>query len=139
MTCLRNPFLVSILLVLMLGCLTVSGAETKEKDQKPFVDLDGDGFNDNADDTDSDGIPDRFERAAPRIVTKAPRSDIFAALKQSSPAAAVAVSPLERFALRQFACRAQSKCRSNFESEFTAGLGVKAGSSGGHCVGGVCF
>jgi len=124
-----------------LACFGVSGAASEEKDQKPYVDLDGDGFDDNADDTDSDGIPDRFERdyVAPRSVAAAPKTDIFAALKQSSPVAPIATSSLERFALRQFACRAQSKCRSNFESEFDTGLGITAGSSGGRCVGGVCF
>lgn len=137
----RSPILVTAFLIVLMACFGVSGHESEEKDQKPYVDLDGDGFDDNAADSDSDGIPDRFERdyVAPRGFAAVPSTDIFAALKQSSPVSPVATSSLERFVLRQFACRAQSKCRSNFESEFTTGLGITAGSSGGRCVGGVCF
>jgi hypothetical protein len=132
----RIFFQSSTTLVLVLGlallCLPVGNEITAEI---TYVDLDGDGFDDNVKDVDSDGIPDHCEAGYVAPATDMPTGDIFAGLGESTPAP-VASSSVEIFALRNFNTRGIASCRFDFEADFSAGLGVAVG---GRCVGGVCY
>ncbi len=132
----RAFFQSSATLVLLLGlallCLPMGNAIAAET---TFVDLDGDGFDDNQNDANGDGIPDEFAPGYIAPATDVPSGDIFAGLGESTPAP-VASSSVEIFGLRSFNTRGIASCRFDFEADFAAGLGVAVG---GRCVGGVCF
>jgi len=124
----------SCLLVVLLVCCPVSSARLLG-----YVDLDGDGFDNNAPDTDLDGIPDEFEahgfvstqidglQAAPMFAGQAPAAD--AQLKAG-----------EIFGRRKFTTRGIAENRRDFDIGFGSGLGLGAGlGGGGACAGGICF
>ena len=118
-------------------------ADDKPHSDKPaFVDLDGDGFNDSADDADGDGIPDEFEhKAAPKIIAVSEVGASFFAELNAEATIEQYLSAGQRFALRKDAARDITSCRSDLAAAFddSGGFGSNVTSGGGHCVGGVCF
>jgi hypothetical protein len=108
-----------------------------------FVDFDGDGFDDNAPDSDSDGIPDEIEfhgflsaQGAINLEVSAmfSTSNSGSGATESKPCAAV------RFGTREFTTRGITSSRADFDAGFGSGLGLSGGQGGGGgCVGGVCF
>ncbi|KAA3636538.1 MAG: hypothetical protein DWP97_02545 [Calditrichaeota bacterium] len=103
-----------------------------------FIDLDGDGFDDNIIDTDNNGIPDEFQSKVKEVKSTGSFSFSPSSLVSSDNTTSVSLTLSESFSLLKFKCRSISKCRSNFESEFTTGLNVSSSGSSG-CAGGVCF
>lgn len=133
---LRPMLLTSCLLVVLLVCCPAWSARLPS-----YVDLDGDGFDDNAPDTDLDGIPDEFEahgfvstqtdglRVAPMFAGQAPNGE-------APPKARAG----EIFGRRKFTTRGVAENRRDFDAGFGSSLGLGAGlGGGGACAGGICF
>ncbi|MBU0984613.1 MAG: hypothetical protein KKA42_12120 [candidate division Zixibacteria bacterium] len=127
----------------LLLLVPVAFADSPKTEPYIFVDLDGDGIDDNMLDTDDDGIPDALrddknETPAAAPVMKAATVNPFAGLQQADPV--VFPKPnSERFVLRRLWARSLSQYRCDFDSEFSSGTGASSsGASGGGCAGGVC-
>jgi len=139
----KSPALILLLIALFL--LPAVSVADKEKPKKAaFVDLDGDGFNDNLADNNSDGIPDRYERGKSDASMPAIGSalgDVF-----NSDASMAGLEDLssneDRFGQRKFRTRSLSQRCHGFgaEQDFGPGNGIGCGSLGGHggCAGGAC-
>jgi hypothetical protein len=110
---------------------------------KPWVDMDGDGFNDNAPDEDGDAIPDAADPdfiPAPTVEESNTGMINFGETIQEVGLAEDFSTNLEKFGQRDFLTRAMAQNRCGFDAgdEFgNEGIGI-GGSSGGGCVGGVC-
>ena len=133
-------------LVLILGAIAQSeqppGKKTGPPQNSRFVDLDGDGLNDNVRDLDRDGIPDFDERltAPERSVTSGVVTDFFKSIEPGGSGTNQFLSNSERFEYLKFCTRALSQCRSGFGSseEFGPGIGIGQSTSTGGCAGGIC-
>lgn len=138
-------FLVFIFLFAFLTLPSIaSTANTEGAKKAAFVDLDGDGFNDNLADNNSDGIPDRYEwgksDATPPAVGSA-LGDVF-----NSNVSMAGIEDIrsneEKFGQRKFRTQSLSQRCHGFggEQDFGPGNGIGCGSLGGHggCSGGAC-
>jgi hypothetical protein len=131
---------------LILGAVAQSEQLPGEKAGPPqnnrFVDLDGDGLNDNVRDFDHDGIPDFRKETAPEppLITLRSATNIFKAIEPSDSDVSLFLSNSERFEHLKFCTRALSQCRSGFGSseEFGPGIGIDRSTSTGGCAGGIC-
>lgn len=139
--------MIAALLVWAVPVLADDGqdVQTKKSAAESFIDLDGDGFNDNAEDQDLDGIPNDVD---PDYVKPEPQhasefEDYFA-LDDVPGAPKIDLSILnnaQRFCRLQMSVRSLAQCRGAFESanEFGVGDGIGSGAvGGGVCQGGVC-
>ncbi len=130
------------------GAMAESGQPSAEKASPPqnarFIDLDGDGLNDNVRDLDHDGIPDFGKGTAlePPVMTLRGAADFFKAIEPSDTDSDMGLflSNSERFEQLKFCTRALSQCRSGFGSteEFGPGVGIGQSTSSGGCAGGIC-
>jgi len=118
------------------------GEKTGPPQNRRFVDLDGDGLNDNVRDLDHDGIPDFRKETAPEppLITLRGATNIFKAIEPSDSDVSLFLSNSERFGHLRFCTRALSQCRSGFASseDFGPGNGIGQGALSGNCVGGIC-
>ena len=141
------------LLTITLAALALILSATAQSEQPPgektgppqnsrFVDLDGDGLNDNVRDLDHDGIPDFRKETAPEppLITLRGATNIFKAIEPSDSDVSLFLSNSERFEHLKFCTRALSQCRSGFGSseEFGPGIGIGQSTSSGGCAGGIC-
>ena len=130
----------SKLLILALGGLLILGAGGNiwaANIVEVFVDLDGDGFDDNESDVNKDGVPDLVVPVAvPQMLVSA--DDIFGGGTATAPTRAAKKTNAQHFGLRSFSTRAQSVSRSGLKCGFPdeQGTGTAAGSAA--CPGGVC-
>jgi hypothetical protein len=118
-------------------------AEDQKTGNSYFVDLDGDGFNDNAPDKNNDGIPDM---AGPEYLNDG-RADFEAEegiidFGACLPLSDELLANSTRFNRRRFGARdlLQNRCGYDCDEAFGSGSGIGIGSvrrSGG-CEGGVC-
>ena len=105
---------------------------------KNFIDYDGDGFNDNYIDSDNNNIPDEFQSKVKELKSNS-RTFTFSPLSLfSNESSQIKLTVSQKFVLLQFKARILTSCRSNFDSDFNSEVSVST-SSGGGCVGGVCF
>jgi len=142
-----------LLLVASGTCIAAektSDSQAKKSDTPSFVDLDGDGIDDNARDLDEDGIPDSFGAEAEEVSAKA--EGMFASSVSIDWNAAglggssIDVSSEEpnsiRFSAARFSARDLGSCRGGLKSGDGLGIGesggVNAGGGGMVCEGGVC-
>jgi hypothetical protein len=132
--------ILAVMLLLLLSSTSIHAASSSNR----FVDLDGDGFNDNLVDSDNNNIPDVFESAA-KVATSSILSSVsnvssglFSESSSESSVSTSFESRADHFSSRLSGCLGLDKCRNNFESDFSGGIGFSLGSGGG-CVGGVCF
>ncbi|MEW5993434.1 MAG: hypothetical protein AB1744_03465 [Candidatus Zixiibacteriota bacterium] len=107
-----------------------------------FVDLDGDGLNDNIADVDYDGVPD-FGVAVPSPEPSASMPgviDLLSVVGTEAPGKVEYLSKLERFRSLEFCARALVRGRGGFGSgdEFGPGHDIGQGALSGNCAGGVC-
>ncbi|MEW5795426.1 MAG: hypothetical protein AB1772_03600 [Candidatus Zixiibacteriota bacterium] len=129
--------LVSLTIAAIMACAPCAHAS----EPMAFVDCDGDGFDDNAPDDDSDGIPDEFERHGYISASggQLQVSQMFAG-HEAHVHAPIHVRCGEGFSRRRFATRAVCENRLDFDTGFGSGLGLGGGlGAGGGCAGGVCF
>ncbi len=135
---------ISLLIIIFVLPLALSAANSEEPKKAAFVDLDGDGFNDNLADNNGDGIPDRYERdksdaSLPKM--NSALGDVF-----NSDAAVAGLEDLQsnqdRFGQRKFRTQSLSQRCHGFgaEQDFGPGNGIGCGALGGHggCSGGAC-
>jgi hypothetical protein len=115
----------------------------EETAPKPWVDMDGDGFDDNASDEDGDAIPDAADPDFVPIPTEdegvAGLINLGATIQKAGLTEDFSTN-LQKFGRLDFLTRAMAQNRCGFDAgdEFgNEGIGI-GGSSGGGCVGGVC-
>lgn len=102
-----------------------------------FIDIDGDGFNDNNRDDDKNGIPDRFEpgEVIKEKKVKSVLGDVFNAHATEIPDDLLSKSG--NFGTRKFETRGLWQCHRGLSSEqFGPGNGIGLGAAA--CAGGVC-
>lgn len=129
-------------IVCLLFCLTFAGvsAYADESEKTKFIDLDGDGFNDNIADNDDNGIPDRYESEATEALAEMGSflGDVF----NTEVNLDHLLTKSERFNTRSFRTRGLAQRCDGFgaKDEFGPGneIGLGALSGGGGCAGGVC-
>ena len=107
----------------------------------PYIDLDGDGFNDNFADNDDNSIPDRYESKASEKLAE------MGSLLGNVFNAEISLDNLrttsQKFNMREFRTRSLvQRCNGlGAENDFGPGNGIGLGAvsgSGGGCAGGVC-
>jgi hypothetical protein len=134
---------VVVFFVAVILCGETSAEESRESVKPQFVDLDGDGLNDNVPDLNNDGIPD-FDKAGMQqeyAELEPAESNIFRGIQ---PAKGVTqqlfLSNAERFRSLKFCARSLLQCRGGFSSgeDFGPGNGIGQGALSGNCVGGIC-
>lgn len=138
-----SPICVAFCLILLsLSPVMTPRLHAADQDATVFVDLDGDGFNDAADDTDSDGIPDAVETAPkPKIIAVAEPGAAFFAELTADATIEAHLSIAQQFKLRENAVRDITSCRSDLVRTFddSGEPGANLTGGGGNCVGGICF
>lgn len=107
---------------------------------EPFVDLDGDGFNDNLDDSNGDGIPDRYsstQQVAETVVEAI--EDIF--VLGNDPGSFITPEPsnCSVYGKLKFTVRGITAWRLGLDAGDSFGPESQGGGTGTHCVGGVCY
>ena len=132
-------------LLACLLCLVAASAEAGPAETR-FVDLDGDGINDNLTDGNDDGIPDEFvgdkSEAGPAMAASGnSMGGMFDAVDVASADPMADFSVMERYKVRQRAVRDLCSFRGGFYAgeDFGPGNGIAVGTSGKVCVGGICF
>lgn len=116
-------------------------ADDSENSKPAFVDLDGDGFNDNAADADNNSIPDAAESDHN---SNTESGSAFLAFKPIESMGNFDLSSLlgnsEKFGKLKAAVSALSCCRGGLEpaENFGPGNGIGSGAVAGGCPGGVC-
>ena len=128
-----------VLFLTIITAMTMSSALTAGEPLK-FLDRDGDGISDLEPDFDFDRIPDPAERHGLLTAPAGPDqlAPIFARVAGERGARGTG-RLVQGFGRREFAARAMSQTRSDFDAWFGSGPGVTSGaSSGGACAGGVC-
>ncbi len=133
----------AVLICLFLTTFVRAGTLTEKPDTDAlFIDLDGDGFNDEALDPEHGTLMNQEteeEETVSEPSDTAPTINPFAAFGPT-PAADLPMPNSDRFIRRQFAARGLDSNRSDFESGFGSSTGTNTGtSSGGACAGGVCL
>jgi len=128
------------LALLWLAATIVLAASSPALPSEPivFIDCDGDGFDDNAPDDDTDGIPDEFEHHG---YISAPAGQLQVSQMFAGHDAHVSTPThlrcSEGFGRRRFATRAVCENRLDFDTGFGSGLGLGGGlGAGGGCAGG---
>lgn len=130
------------LLMLMFVSALYGQEEASETKACCFVDLDGDGIDDNARDLDEDGIPDSFgangdKEETPELALGSQMGlDLGQAAAVSESAEAAAGSNRDVYASRSFCARDLTDDRGGFDAENRADAGAQRGKI---CIGGVCF
>jgi hypothetical protein len=123
-------------------CEDQSAEHKTSAPQSRFVDLDGDGLNDNVADENNDGLPDFGKKEAPQrqFTVRGVTTDIFKGLESNDAPIKLFLSNSDRFRSLKFCTRSLAQCRGGFTSgdEFGPGNGIGQGALSGHCAGGVC-
>ena len=135
-----------ILTTVFIFLLSFSFLTADDSDCCPkFVDLDGDGFDDNAADDDNNSIPDQAEpEAEPEDAGKSGQCSNTSLLTSFQVPSKVDLSQFlsnsEKFGERAFSTRAQSCFRGGFDAgdKFGFGNGIGSAAVTGGCPGGVC-
>lgn len=135
----------ALVLLMCFGLIAADSFAAGPADSR-FVDLDGDGINDNLTDGNDDGIPDEFvgdkTEAGPALAaSNSSMGGMFDAVDVASADPMAGFSGMERYKLRQRAVRDLCSFRGGFYAgeDFGPGNGIGAGTSGKVCVGGICF
>ena len=119
-----------------------AGEKTGPPQDRRFVDLDGDGLNDNTPDLNHDGIPDFDIARAPEppMMTLRGAANIFEQIEQTIPVTSMYLSKSERFQSLRFCARSLLQCRGGFAAgeDFGPGNGIGQGALSGNCTGGIC-
>lgn len=128
----------TLTLFIVFTCVPCFG-KTAASGADSFIDLDGDGFNDNETDSNGNNIPDRFEpkKESNQPAVRSLLGNVFNSEKVSVNMNDL-LSNSDRFGSRMFGARSLPQRCHGFSSgdEFGGASGI-GGASGG-CVGGAC-
>jgi hypothetical protein len=129
--------------LLIFGILIITStgnmAMAEALPETPYVDLDGDGFDDNIADNNENGIPDRFESKPAEALAE--MSGLLGNVFNTDVNLDDLRTKSEKFKMRKFKTRAlKQRCQGlGAEDDFGSGGGLNLGSAGGGgCAGGVC-
>ena len=152
--CKRNvkiilPVIPMILILVAIPITPGFSIDPDSEQSKPFLDWDGDGFNDNLDDYDDDGIPDKADPDYAELHSMPYSSGAqeenlidFGTALPASDLEYEEVANSDRFGGRKFGARALTQDRCGFTSEeccgTESGIGIISSGGGGACSGGVC-
>ena len=134
-------FTLTAVLSLLLLITLLPASHSKAAETVSYVDLDGDGFDDNATDDDLDGIPDRFASRGSQTI--APRAmlnlnKMFKA-ETNSRSASLGQTNHVLYTGRRTAVLSLATCRGGLgRFDRFGGDGTSQSSGGGACSGGVC-
>ena len=136
---LRPILIVTVILFVPVVLSAEKLPETTSTSTSCFVDLDGDGIDDNVKDLDGNGIPD-FDIPEEASSIPSGGSGIFASMTMNTGTIEVA-RVAENFGGREFGSRWLCVNRGGITSGdgFGPGAGIGSGSLGKVCIGGVCF
>jgi len=141
---------IPIIIILVAVAITPGFSSDPESEEpKPFLDWDGDGFNDYLDDVDEDGIPDKadpdyvdFQALMDSVVAENEDIIDFAIAIPASDLIDEELTNSDKFGGRKFGARALTQDRCGFTSEeccgTESGIGIISSGGGGACSGGVC-
>lgn len=137
MNCCLKRFYFLLLIIVFVS--VVPSIVSAVSSNQPYVDLDGDGINDNIDDIDNNNIPDSFQSKI-KLGSGSSLGQFkgFSSTQELEQSAYKNLNFSQSFSLNKFSARSLDKCRYDSES----GFGIKVGfgsSGGGACAGGVCF
>ena len=135
----KHLLILATVFIFLLSFSHLSAGEAD--DTTKFVDLDGDGIDDNAADNDNNGIPDQAEPEKEEEAAQyASTSPVSAFQVPSTVDLSQFLSNSEKFGEKMFSTRAQSCFRGGFDAGdgFGAGNGIGSGAVSGGCPGGVC-
>ena len=132
-----------------LCALLILGARVGAAENSPdtttsvrFVDLDGDGLNDNLPDLNHDGIPDfgKADQPEESFVSHSAISDFLISMDSAVPQLDLVLDNLDGFRSLMFQARGLSQCRGGFgdDENFGPGYGIGQGAMKSGCVGGAC-
>lgn len=136
--------LMILALVVFLMPVRIMADEAPKTNESSFVDLDGDGFDDNLPDTDENGIPDNAESNSANATDNSDAQGLIAALTPINASGGFSMDQLlpnsEKFGKRKFSCRDQSCFRGGFDAgqDFGPGNGISSVAVSGGCAGGIC-
>ncbi len=133
-----TALIAATLLILPAALSAEELSETATTTAPCFVDLDGDGFDDNIRDLDSDGIPDFGNYNGTAQIDPSRGLGVFASMNTG----AISVAAItEKFGERKFCCRGLALNRGGFTggSGFGPGAGIGSSALGKVCIGGICF
>ncbi|MBN2226214.1 MAG: hypothetical protein JW763_02500 [candidate division Zixibacteria bacterium] len=136
------PAMFFAIAIVLPGMTSNIVAETAKEQDTTYVDLDGDGCNDNATDRNADGIPDATDRETAENSSAVSEATGFVNFDAgfSNPTVAPR-NTSEKFARLSFTTRALCTNRGGFGAgdNFGPGNGIGIGAlSAGGCSGGVC-
>ncbi len=141
----RYMFTLGALFVLLILSPTNKNsilAEETSKQEYYFVDLDGDGFNDNTYDFENNRFLEKDNLSQKEIESKTKKnSKGFVSFDFGlNSDVSLSLSKSERFKLVKFSARTLDNCRGESDSDFSGDFGGISGSGqAGGCVGGVCI
>ncbi|MBU8933711.1 MAG: hypothetical protein KOO62_06855 [candidate division Zixibacteria bacterium] len=133
-----SVLIVAIMVIVPVALSAEELSDATSASKVCFVDLDGDGLDDNIRDFDGDGIPD-FENPVGTPSIPSGGSGIFAIMEPPTPV--VATKGSDEFGDRKFCTRWLASNRGGFSSGdgFGPGAGIGSAAMGKVCIGGVCF
>lgn len=139
-------FTKSILLVLFLGLVPITSLLAADESitteaQQPFVDLDGDGFDDSMEDNNGDGIPEPISASPQATAPAAINDNMFGSVQlvRSSMPAFLHNSGTFNHLKRQLTALVQHRGGFSIGAEFGPGSDIGSGAVlGGACAGGAC-
>ena len=139
----RKHFLGLVILSLMVLSISYQAYSSDEGKPSTFVDIDGDGFNDNLSDYDGDGIPDEADPDYKAEVNSSLGGYMnFGEAFASSDYIDELTPNSAKFGKRSFLARSLSKDRCGYDADSDfgpgSGIGIGAVSGGQVCEGGVC-
>lgn len=130
-----------ILLTLGAGVGTAENSPDKTTFVR-FVDLDGDGLNDNLPDLNHNGIPDFDKVAQPEesFVSQSDIGDFLNSLESAVPQLDLVLDNPDGFRSLMFQARGLPQCRGGFgdDENFGPGYGIGQGAMKSGCAGGAC-
>ncbi len=137
-----SPLLI-ILTILLVSSLPIQAAENIPGKNNRFIDLDGDGFDDNMQDIDNDGIPDITDNVTfqePEKTVTSIGTGIFSKIEAAPVNLSLYTVNSQRFASLKCCTLSLMQNRGGFGAtdDFGPATGMNQGSGGGNCSGGIC-
>ena len=130
---------------IVLLASAVSVCSEAPQSNLPFIDRDGDGFDDNAADYNNDGIPDAYRTGGAEAADAVASTEAYNFAGRLTPSPEALAGAQDQKKSRYFnslKMRARGLCsnRCGYDSGFGPGNGIGVGAvkGGGGCEGGVC-